>query len=102
MIHFPPPRRPRRRRCSLSLSLSPLKGLAAKEVTEALLPGGSLNPPSKAVNPLAATMGGVFGPILVFTLLLEVFLGLGFFQEELDSGLTKAELFNGWDDHVAI
>jgi len=71
-------------------------GLAAKEVTEALLPGGSLNPPSKAVNPLAATMGGVFGPILVFTLLLEVFLGLGFFQEELDSGLTKAELFNGW------
>ena len=27
-------------------------GLAGKEVTEALLPGGSLNPPSKALSPL--------------------------------------------------
>ena len=27
-------------------------GIAAKEITEACLPGGSLNPPRKAVNPL--------------------------------------------------
>jgi NhaA family Na+:H+ antiporter len=33
-------------------------GIAAKEVTEALLPGGSLNPPSKAFNPLICTLGG--------------------------------------------
>ena len=29
-------------------------GIAAKEITESCLPGGALNPPSKAVNPLLA------------------------------------------------
>ncbi len=41
-------------------------GIAAKEITEACLPGGSLNPIKSAVNPLLATLGGVAGPILVF------------------------------------
>ncbi len=41
-------------------------GIAAKEITEACLPGGSLNPIKSAVNPLLATLGGVMGPILVF------------------------------------
>lgn len=41
-------------------------GIAAKEITEAALPGGSLNPMKKAMNPLIATLGGVFGPILAF------------------------------------
>lgn len=41
-------------------------GLAAKEITESCLPGGALNPPSKAVNPLLGTLGGVFGPIAVY------------------------------------
>lgn len=41
-------------------------GIAAKEITESVLPGGDLNPPSKAVNPLFATLGGVGGPVLVF------------------------------------
>ena len=41
-------------------------GIAAKEITEAALPGGSLNPMKKAMNPLLATLGGVFGPILAF------------------------------------
>ena len=41
-------------------------GVAAKEITEACLPGGALNPPSKAVNPLCGTLGGVLGPVLVF------------------------------------
>jgi NhaA family Na+:H+ antiporter len=41
-------------------------GIAAKEITEACLPGGSLNPISKAVNPLFATAGGVLGPVAVF------------------------------------
>ena len=40
--------------------------LAMKEVTEACLPGGSLNPPQKALSPLIGTLGGVFGPISVF------------------------------------
>lgn len=38
-------------------------GLAAKEITEAALPGGDLNPPSKAINPLLGTLGGVLGPV---------------------------------------
>jgi NhaA family Na+:H+ antiporter len=41
-------------------------GLAAKEITESVLPGGALNPPSKAVNPLLGTLGGVLGPVGVY------------------------------------
>ncbi len=41
-------------------------GIAAKEITEACLPGGALNPPAKAVNPLLGTLGGVLGPALVY------------------------------------
>jgi Na+:H+ antiporter, NhaA family len=41
-------------------------GIAAKEITEAALPGGSLNPFKSAISPLLATLGGVFGPVLVF------------------------------------
>jgi Na+:H+ antiporter, NhaA family len=41
-------------------------GLAAKEITEACLPGGALNPPSKAVNPLLGTVGGVVGPVAFY------------------------------------
>ena len=41
-------------------------GVAAKEITESCLPGGSLNPVSKAINPLMGTLGGVVGPVAVF------------------------------------
>ena len=44
-------------------------GIAAKEITEACLPGGSLNPVSKALNPMIATIGGVVGPIAVYVAL---------------------------------
>ena len=47
-------------------------GIAAKEITEACLPGGDLNPPSKAINPLLGTIGGVVGPVAVYFLLLQV------------------------------
>ena len=40
--------------------------IAAKEIPESVLPGGALNPPAKAMNPLFATLGGVVGPIAVF------------------------------------
>ena len=43
-------------------------GVAAKEITESCLPGGSLNPLRKALNPLLATLGGVAGPVGVFFL----------------------------------
>lgn len=48
-------------------------GIAAKEITEACLPNGALNPVSKAINPLFATVGGVLGPIGMFLLLNSVF-----------------------------
>lgn len=41
-------------------------GIAAVEIVEAMLPGGALNPPSKAVNPLFGTLGGVLGPVGVY------------------------------------
>ena len=44
-------------------------GIASKEITESVLPGGSLNPPQKAVNPLMGTLGGVLGPAGVYFLI---------------------------------
>jgi Na+:H+ antiporter, NhaA family len=41
-------------------------GIAAVEITQSCLPGGDLNPPRKAVNPLLATLGGVLGPVGVY------------------------------------
>jgi len=46
--------------------------IAAVEITQALLPGGDLNPIKKAVNPLLATLGGVVGPAAVFLILNSV------------------------------
>jgi NhaA family Na+:H+ antiporter len=48
--------------------------IAAAEITQSCLPGGDLNPPGKAVNPLLATVGGVIGPVGVY-LLLNRFVG---------------------------
>jgi NhaA family Na+:H+ antiporter len=50
-------------------------GIAAKEITEACLPGGSLNPMKSAINPLLATLGGVLGPVGVFFGLLVIWFG---------------------------
>jgi NhaA family Na+:H+ antiporter len=41
-------------------------GIAGKEIAEAVLPGGALNPIKKAINPLLGTVGGVVGPALVY------------------------------------
>lgn len=57
-------------------------GMAAVEIVEATLPGGDLNPPRKAINPLLGTLGGVLGPIGVYLLLVMI------------SG--KQELAKGW------
>lgn len=43
-------------------------GLAAKEIVEAAMPGGALNPIKKAINPLLGTIGGVLGPVGVYFL----------------------------------
>ena len=57
-------------------------GIAAVEITMSCFPGGDLNPPRKAINPLLATVGGVAGPILVY-FALNHFIGSG-------------ALVNGW------
>ncbi|WP_306535918.1 Na+/H+ antiporter NhaA [Geobacter sp.] len=41
-------------------------GIAAVEITQSCLPGGDLNPPRKAINPLLSTLGGVIGPVAVY------------------------------------
>jgi len=56
-------------------------GLAAKEVTEACLPGGSLSSPRKALSPLIATVGGVLGPISVFVVTVHLLYGSGAFAD---------------------
>ena len=57
-------------------------GIAAVEITQSCLPGGALNPATKAVNPLLGTLGGVLGPIIVF---------LG-----LNALMGSPEYSNGW------
>ena len=52
-------------------------GIAAKEITESVLPGGALNPPSKAVNPLLGTLGGVLGPVIAFFIFAALFVYSG-------------------------
>lgn len=50
-------------------------GIAAKEITESTLPGGVLNPVRRAINPLAGTLGGVFGPVGMYFALTWIIYG---------------------------
>src|ERR671921_2966904 len=43
--------------------------LAAKEVFEATLPGGPLASPRRALSPLAAAVGGMVAPALIYVAL---------------------------------
>jgi NhaA family Na+:H+ antiporter len=63
-------------------------GIAAKEITESALPGGSLNPLRKSINPLLATLGGVVGPVAVFFIGLSLIYGA--------PGDDIATLSRGW------
>lgn len=74
-------------------------GIAAKEITEACLPGGSLNPPSKAANPLMATIGGVAGPVAVYFLLGMVFHGGGSFGAPSETDFCLPALSAGGGGH---
>lgn len=67
-------------------------GIAAKEITESALPGGSLNPLRKALNPLFATLGGVFGPVGIFFAGLWLCFQMGVYTPADDWGL----LARGW------
>lgn len=67
-------------------------GIAGVEITQAALPGGSLNPISRAVNPLLGTLGGVLGPVGVFFLL-----GYTLDLSSLIGGdITLGTILNGW------
>ena len=50
-------------------------GIATKEITKSVLPGGTLNPINKAINPLMGTLGGILGPAGLYFLLTMVFYG---------------------------
>ena len=67
--------------------------IAAKEITEACLPGGNLNPISKAVNPLFATAGGVVGPVIVFFVGLALCFELGIYSV---ASHDPVQLARGW------
>ena len=67
-------------------------GIAAVEITQAVGPGGSLKPISKAINPLMGTLGGVFGPVLTFFVLCSVFPIENLIQGEI----TRETILNGW------
>ena len=71
-------------------------GIAAKEITEACLPGGSLNPMKKAINPLIATIGGVVGPVGVFFASMFLFRSMGIGGYDAVSPERWSELINGW------
>ncbi len=58
-------------------------GIAAKEITEAALPGGDLNPLRKAINPLLGTFGGVAGPIAVFFIGIKIAYMMGIYTPEM-------------------
>ena len=62
-------------------------GIAAKEITDSVLPGGVLNPIRTAINPLMGTLGGVIGPALLYLLLTYIFYG---------QSANFAEVANGW------
>lgn len=68
-------------------------GIAAKEITESCLPGGNLNPPAKAVNPLLATLGGVIGPVAVFFGGLALLFAFDVYDPAVDD---RAMLVRGW------
>jgi len=62
-------------------------GIATKEITQSVLPGGALNPIPKAINPLMGTLGGILGPAGLYFLLTWVFYG----------GTDNfSEVANGW------
>lgn len=63
--------------------------LAAKEVWEAMLPGGALSNPRRAATPLLATLGGLLGPALLYILGAVLVGQSGWFGQEGD-------LARGW------
>lgn len=64
--------------------------MAAKGITEALHPGGSLNPIRKAICPVLATLGGILGPIVVFFVVANIQISSGAYA------YSNETVLNGW------
>ena len=62
------------------------------QVVEAFLPGGSLDPPTRALNPIVACIGGVVGPVAAFFCLAALFHSMGLYDSELGFG----DVSKGW------
>jgi len=77
-------------------------GLAIKEVTEALLPGGSLNPISRAVNPLMATLGGVVGPAGLFMVFIVILHAVGMFDDQMCMKVKAVRRLGGGGGGAAV
>eukprot|EP00929_Paragymnodinium_shiwhaense_P024519 TRINITY_DN15050_c0_g2_i1.p1 TRINITY_DN15050_c0_g2~~TRINITY_DN15050_c0_g2_i1.p1 ORF type:complete len:624 (+),score=139.80 TRINITY_DN15050_c0_g2_i1:104-1975(+) len=73
-------------------------GLAIKEVTEALLPGGALNPLRRAMNPLIATLGGVLGPAGVYICLVKALHYSGAFDSTVCEAVGSNQDHHGHHD----
>ena len=71
-------------------------GIAAVEITQSCLPGGELNPLSRAINPILGTLGGVLGPVLLY-LGLNAVSGVPQLNNGLgDSDLQRISRWPGW------
>ena len=70
-------------------------GIAAMEITESFLPTGMLRKGGikTVMNPLAGTVGGVVGPIIMYFILIQIFDAAGSFD---DKGYSAADLLSGW------
>eukprot|EP00438_Fugacium_kawagutii_P003569 Skav222546 [mRNA] locus=scaffold2837:45225:52049:+ [translate_table: standard] len=68
-------------------------------VTEALLPGGSLSPLSRAANPLLATFGGVVGPAATYALVTVIFYSAGGLDQPMCLPADASHGSNATDDH---
>eukprot|EP00931_Biecheleriopsis_adriatica_P065576 TRINITY_DN40082_c0_g1_i1.p1 TRINITY_DN40082_c0_g1~~TRINITY_DN40082_c0_g1_i1.p1 ORF type:complete len:1190 (+),score=216.93 TRINITY_DN40082_c0_g1_i1:23-3571(+) len=74
-------------------------GLAVKEVTEALLPGGTLFPLKRAVNPLMATLGGVVGPAVAYLAAVSVLHASGSLDDLECKGVASHRRLAGLSSH---
>lgn len=59
---------------------------------EAFLPGGSLDPPTRALNPIVACIGGVVGPVSMFFVLAYIFHAAGMYDSKHD----YMDIARGW------